>query len=88
MWGICWNCNQTSFILKNVGKCNRGLMVIGSLRHLVKEKEKVIMGNVPLEHTSTGTRHLFPSPQRDLTAKEESNAIILGWCIEWVGTYS
>ena len=23
------------------GKCNRGLMVVGSLRHLIKEREKV-----------------------------------------------
>lgn len=27
--------------LELVGKCNRGLMVVGSLRHLVKEREKV-----------------------------------------------
>ena len=41
------------------GKCNRGLMVIGSLRHLVQD--------------------------RVLTEDEEKKALILGWCIEWVG---
>lgn len=24
-----------------IGKCNRGLMVVGSLRHLIKDREKV-----------------------------------------------
>lgn len=42
------------------GKCNRGLMVIGSLRHLAGD--------------------------RVLTEEEERKALILGWCIEWVGT--
>lgn len=41
-----------------VGKKNRGLSVIGSLRHLI-------------------------SPDK-LTETDEKNAIILGWCVEWV----
>ncbi len=40
------------------GKCNRGLMVIGSLKHL--------------------------TASRELTNEEETKALILGWCIEWV----
>ena len=39
-----FNIHQSTLIfchLELVGKCNRGLMVIGSLRHLVKEREKV-----------------------------------------------
>ena len=43
-----------------LGKCNRGLMVIGSLRHLAGD--------------------------RVLTEEEERKTLILGWCIEWVGT--
>lgn len=54
-------CN-IEFVLYNEplsGKCNRGLMVIGSLKHITAGKE--------------------------LTNEEETKALILGWCIEWVG---
>jgi hypothetical protein len=39
---VAFSLNQYFAIgTKLVGKCNRGLMVEGSLRHLIKEREKV-----------------------------------------------
>lgn len=48
-----------NLLFNTLGKRNRGLSVIGSLRHLV-------------------------GPDK-LTEEDAKTAIILGWCVEWVG---
>ena len=49
---------SVSSMIHLAGKCNQGLMVTGSLKHLISD--------------------------RQLAMEEESQALILWWCVEWV----